>query len=285
MMSAPPRTLLMARDWSAVSVSVKLFFAPANPVTQCDQANRQLAKNTCCGEGAATTCNVPPTSRSVPLLHEGGVQKGYSSKRELRAGDNLKSCPVLTGCPTCRCPPTCSPLAAVQRGRPSGGMAMASSRHFCRAVPEKTVALAGQHRTEVKFQGPGGLTTSRSLAFWAPLHRLRFHRIHPTKKPMESVAAFAPQIASNGRREGNDRHDRKKRAAAWQCLAFGQAAGISDPQAAPDPCRIVSEEVRGFRPHAFAIQSSDRAGEAWNRRPDHARGRSHARSHHHDRRA
>ena len=45
--------------WSAVSVSVKLFYSPGFPITQCEQANRQFALTTCCGSGATTTCNVP----------------------------------------------------------------------------------------------------------------------------------------------------------------------------------------------------------------------------------
>jgi hypothetical protein len=45
--------------WSAVSVSVKLFFTPSFPITQCEQANRQLTQNTCCISGGSTLCNIP----------------------------------------------------------------------------------------------------------------------------------------------------------------------------------------------------------------------------------
>jgi hypothetical protein len=44
--------------WSAVSVSVKLFYSPGFPITQCDQANRQLSQKTCCANGASSACNV-----------------------------------------------------------------------------------------------------------------------------------------------------------------------------------------------------------------------------------
>ena len=45
--------------WSAVSVSVKLFYTPATSITQCEQANRQLTQTTCCGAGGSSVCNVP----------------------------------------------------------------------------------------------------------------------------------------------------------------------------------------------------------------------------------
>jgi hypothetical protein len=45
--------------WSAVSVSVKLFFTPGFAITQCEQANRQLSQTTCCGSGGPTVCDQP----------------------------------------------------------------------------------------------------------------------------------------------------------------------------------------------------------------------------------
>lgn len=63
---APPNHLNMTMQtqqqanwcWSAVSVSIKLFFSPGTSITQCDQANRQLSQTTCCGTGGADVCNV-----------------------------------------------------------------------------------------------------------------------------------------------------------------------------------------------------------------------------------
>jgi len=45
--------------WSAVSVSVKLFYTPTASITQCEQANRQLSQTTCCGAGGPGVCNIP----------------------------------------------------------------------------------------------------------------------------------------------------------------------------------------------------------------------------------
>jgi hypothetical protein len=45
--------------WSAVSVSVKLFFSPGYAITQCDQANSQLGQTTCCANGSSSACNIP----------------------------------------------------------------------------------------------------------------------------------------------------------------------------------------------------------------------------------
>src|SRR5215212_7198841 len=45
--------------WSAVSVSVKLFFTPAFAITQCEQANLQLAQTSCCINGGSSACNIP----------------------------------------------------------------------------------------------------------------------------------------------------------------------------------------------------------------------------------
>ena len=56
----------------------------------------------------------------------------------------------------------------VQRVRPVRGLAMASSRHLRRAMPERTcLPLAGQHRSS---RGRGVCTTSRSHSLWPPLH-------------------------------------------------------------------------------------------------------------------
>jgi hypothetical protein len=43
--------------WSAVSVSVKLFYTPGFAITQCEQANLQLNQTTCCVDGASNVCN------------------------------------------------------------------------------------------------------------------------------------------------------------------------------------------------------------------------------------
>jgi len=45
--------------WSAVSVSVKLFYTSTYAITQCEQANRQLSQTSCCVNGASSACNVP----------------------------------------------------------------------------------------------------------------------------------------------------------------------------------------------------------------------------------
>ncbi|HXH39921.1 MAG TPA: papain-like cysteine protease family protein, partial [Thermoanaerobaculia bacterium] len=44
--------------WSAVSVSVKHFYDPGNPITQCQQAARQMA-TPCCDTPTSSVCNRP----------------------------------------------------------------------------------------------------------------------------------------------------------------------------------------------------------------------------------
>ncbi len=43
--------------WSAVSVSVKLFFNATVPIKQCEQANHYLSQTTCCIDGGSNVCN------------------------------------------------------------------------------------------------------------------------------------------------------------------------------------------------------------------------------------
>src|SRR4051812_34845218 len=45
--------------WSAVSVSVRKFYSPSNPITQCEQANAQLQQGTCCVDGSTAACDQP----------------------------------------------------------------------------------------------------------------------------------------------------------------------------------------------------------------------------------
>src|ERR1700760_4953864 len=66
-------------------------------------------------------------------------------------------------------------------------------------------------------------------------------------------------------------------------VAARGAAGLFDPAVASDPRRLVPGEMRGLRDHPVAIQSSYRACETRNGRPDDL-GRGHrARSHDDDR--
>lgn len=44
--------------WAAVSVSVKRFFEPANTITQCQQASRQMQFD-CCGDPTSLSCDRP----------------------------------------------------------------------------------------------------------------------------------------------------------------------------------------------------------------------------------
>ena len=45
--------------WAAVSVSVRKFYTPGSPVTQCQIANQQLSTGTCCANSSSATCNKP----------------------------------------------------------------------------------------------------------------------------------------------------------------------------------------------------------------------------------
>jgi hypothetical protein len=45
--------------WSAVATSVKRFFTPATPWTQCILVNQALGEDTCCIDGSTDQCNQP----------------------------------------------------------------------------------------------------------------------------------------------------------------------------------------------------------------------------------
>ena len=45
--------------WAAVSASVARFYTPTSTWTQCAIVNQELGQDTCCSEGASTSCNQP----------------------------------------------------------------------------------------------------------------------------------------------------------------------------------------------------------------------------------
>lgn len=47
--------------WSAVSVSVSLYYHPASAWTQCTLVNSTLGQTTCCTNGSSSACNRPWT--------------------------------------------------------------------------------------------------------------------------------------------------------------------------------------------------------------------------------